>query len=109
MIDIENLLIQLRVTEDQEEKYEILIKLARQKADFPTERKTKPNLVPNCTVRIWNYQGEVWSDSRLINALLIVIQNNKCKDIKKLLEYYNIGDFYSTLRVETLSLLMNSV
>lgn len=105
MTSINNCLEELRLTKDQEQKYRILIELSRQKIEFPTKQKTKANLIPNCTVRIWNYQGEFWSDSRLINALLIIVEKDKSKDIKKLLQYYDIKDFYSTLRIDTLLLL----
>jgi sulfur transfer protein SufE len=92
-----------------ESKYELLLNFNSEFNQFDTpEFKTADNLFEGCTVRTWLFKIDNipfgYSESRLINGLIYLVINNinNLNSIEEIIEFYNIGFFYSNIRISSL-------
>jgi sulfur transfer protein SufE len=99
----------LKQSKSNEEKYEILLNFNTEFEQFDNpEFKTKDNLFEGCTVRTWLFDIESihygYSESRLINGLIYLVINNinNLKNMDEIIEFYDIGFFYSNIRISSL-------
>jgi sulfur transfer protein SufE len=61
----------------------------------------------DCVVKTWlinNGDNDAFSESRLINGLILIIKysDKKFDNIEELIKYYNLSYFYSNIRIESL-------
>lgn len=99
----------LKQTTKTEEKYAILLQFNSNFDDYNSpEFKNANNLFEGCTVRTWLFEYDNinlgYSESRLINGLFYVIIFNiyNAMSIEDIIEYYDIGFFYSNIRISSL-------
>jgi sulfur transfer protein SufE len=104
----------LKNTSKIEDKYELLLNFNSNFDAFDTpEFKNADNLFEGCTVRTWlfkiNDKPLGYSESRLINGLLylVIFNIHNHSNIEEIIEYYNIGFFYSNIRISSLQKVFN--
>jgi sulfur transfer protein SufE len=100
---------ELKSTTKLESKYELLLSFNSEFEQFDNpEFKTKDNLFEGCTVRTWLFEYNQtkcgYSESRLINGLiyLIIFNENQFPNVEAIIDYYDIGFFYSNIRIASL-------
>jgi sulfur transfer protein SufE len=99
----------LKNTTKTEAKYELLLNFNSNFDAFDNpEFKNADNLFEGCTVRTWLFRIEDkpygYSESRLINGLLYLVLFNihNLKSIEEIIEFYDVGFFYSNIRITSL-------
>jgi sulfur transfer protein SufE len=110
--NINNLLKELKNTNLIPLKYAKLIELSKYNVYDNLDFKIQTNLLPDCAAKTWLFKNiynanefnTAYSESRLINSLIIIIKNKEQEyhDIGELIEDYGVNFFYSNIRVKSL-------